>query len=92
MTGRYVSSQRDARLPCAGAGHISVNSRDTYCSLIFWIRCRNSSATSKYWLHAKIHGCLKLNFEVISKQGLRYPKWILHGIQAPEYKTVTIQL
>lgn len=92
MPGRYVSLQRAAPLPCADTGHVSVNSRDTYHSLISWIRCRNSSIASKYWHPAKIPGCLKLSFKAISKQGLRYPKWTLDGIQAPEYKMVTMQL
>lgn len=73
--------------------HVSVNSRGTYCSLISWIRCRNSSTALKYWNDAKIPGCLKLrSFKARPKQGLRYPKWTLDEIQAPEYKTVTTEL
>lgn len=91
VPGRYVSLRRAARLPHTSAGHVSVNSRDTYRSLISWIRGRNSSTASNYWHYAKVPGCLKLSFEAIPKQGLRYPKWT-DGIQAPEYKTVTTQL
>lgn len=80
---RHVASQRAV----CWHGACLCKFQGTYRSLISWISCRNSSAALKHWHCAKIPGCLKLSFEAVSKQGLRYPKRTLDGIPAPEYQT-----